>query len=190
MARVRKFTTAELFQATKQGLLQFGYESFTFSLLAEQLEVSRGTLYKYYENKEELITDYMLFEMNLFLQELREIHHQNSFEEQFDFLFDLIFKNEEIHQLIAMGNQINTNISNKANENKKELDRLHLEMYQILSGFIQNGKKEGQLKSELQDSLLLGIIFQTVAIPNHSRVPKDEWVRSIKDIIRHGMFIN
>ena len=35
--------------------------------VAEKLDVARGTLYKYYDNKNELITDFMLHEMNLYL---------------------------------------------------------------------------------------------------------------------------
>ena len=42
MARERKFSLEELFQTTKQLLLDYGYEGFTFSLLADQLEVARG----------------------------------------------------------------------------------------------------------------------------------------------------
>lgn len=190
LARERKFTTDELFQATKEGLLSSGYEGFTFSLLAERLEVSRGTLYKYYENKDELITDFMLFEMNVFLEELKEINDKESFEEQFEYLFLLMFKNQEIHQLIEMGSQVQTKSSKKAFENRAQLDQLHLEMYHILSQFIQKGKSEGKLKSNLPDSLLLGMIFQTVAIPNHFNIPSDEWVESIKEVIRHGMFTN
>ena len=72
MARERKFSTDDLFQASKQLLLQHGYEGFTFSLLADQFDVCRA-LYKYYENKEELITDFMIYEMGKFLFELKEI---------------------------------------------------------------------------------------------------------------------
>lgn len=188
MARDRKFTTAELFQATKQGLLQHGYEGFTFSLLAEQLDVSRGTIYKYYDNKDELITEFMLEEMNMFLHDLKKINDIKHFEDQFNQLFFIMFKNQDIHSLIEIGSHIQMSRNKKVSENKKRLDKLHLDMYDILSEFINNGKKEGILKPELPDNLLLGIIFQTIAIPNHSRVPTEEWVHSIKEIISHGMF--
>src|SRR4051794_34954948 len=103
MARERKFSTDDLFQAAKVLLLGHGYEGFTFSLLAEQLDISRGALYKYYDNKEELITDYMLYEMNLFLIELKEVELHKSFDAQLEFLLNLIFKNAAIPQLIELG---------------------------------------------------------------------------------------
>ncbi|AST90204.1 TetR/AcrR family transcriptional regulator [Sutcliffiella cohnii] len=188
MAREKKFSTEDLFQATNHLLLQHGYEGFTFSILADHLNVSRGALYKYYENKEELITDFMLYEMNLFLVELREIDHVDGFEEQFEFLIQLIFKNKSIHKLIEIGSSIPTNVSAKAKENRDKLDLLHLEMYKNLQGFIELGKKERMLKEDIPNGLLLGIIFQSIAIPNHFGVPYSIWVESIKEILSHGMF--
>lgn len=57
MARERKFTRDDLYETTKYMLLENGYEGFTFSKLAEKLNVSRGAIYKYFNNKDELITD-------------------------------------------------------------------------------------------------------------------------------------
>ncbi|MBS4209486.1 TetR/AcrR family transcriptional regulator [Bacillus sp. FJAT-50079] len=188
MARERKFTVDDLYKTTKELLLLHGYEGFTFSILAERLEISRGALYKYFENKEELITDYMLDELERFLLKLENIQKFEGFEQQFDALIELIFKHTEIHQMIIIALQIRANISEKVKKNKAKLDELHLDMYKQLQGFITLGKQEKRLKSHLADGLLLGFIFQTIAIPNHSGISHDEWVRSIKEIISHGMF--
>lgn len=184
LARERRFTDEELFQATGELLLQLGYEAFTFSLLAAELEVSRGTLYKYYKNKDELIIHYMLYEMREFLLKLKEIHKRETFEEQFEFLLALIFENSSIHHLIEIGMAV----PKEKDENIKRLNKKHLEMYEELMEFIHLGKKEQKLKADLPDSLLLGFIFQTISIPNHYRVPREEWVSSIKEVLRHGMF--
>jgi TetR/AcrR family transcriptional regulator, repressor of fatR-cypB operon len=190
MARERKFSTEELFQCSKHLLLEHGYEGFTFSLLADRLEVSRGAIYKYYDNKEELITDYMLFEMNHFLEELKEIAVMDNFDKQFDFLFELIFKNNKIHQLIEIGSQIPSSINEKVQSNRMKLEKMHLEMYHYMQNFVTLGKSEQKLKSHIPDALILGFIFQTVAIPNHFGIPQDVWVQSIKEIISQGMFQN
>lgn len=188
MARERKFHTEDLFQATKQLLLQHGYEGFTFSMLADKLEVSRGALYKYYENKEQLITDFMTYEMEQHIRELKFMEKENSFEEKFDFLINLIFNKKDLHQLIGAAQQIIANPNEQMNEQKKILQKLPLEMYQYLQSFIAQGKKEGKLKAELPDSLILGYIFQSIAIPNHYQIPQSEWISSIKEMISHGMF--
>jgi TetR/AcrR family transcriptional regulator, repressor of fatR-cypB operon len=190
MARERKFSIEELFVTVRHILLQQGYEGFTFSLLAEKLNVSRGVLYKYYENKDELIIDFMIYEMEKYLIELREIEKQPGFEAKFDFLFDIMFKNTEIQQLMVAGQQVPVNLHDKVKEKKEKLDKLHFDMYKYLQDFIQCGRKEGRLKSHLPDSLVLGMIFQTIAIPNFHGIPQTEWVKSIKEILTEGMFKN
>ncbi|MED3573721.1 TetR/AcrR family transcriptional regulator [Cytobacillus praedii] len=190
MARERKFSMEELFSAAKELLLIQGYEGFTFSLLADRLNVSRGALYKYYENKDELITDYMIAELNQFLTDLQKIERYDGFEEQFDFLMNLIFEMPEVQQMIKIAVQIPINVNDKVKENKAHLDKLHLDMYKHLQSFINLGKKEKRLKAHIADGLILGFIFQTIAIPNHFGVPHSEWVASIKEIISHGMFTN
>jgi TetR/AcrR family transcriptional regulator, repressor of fatR-cypB operon len=187
MARERKFSTDELFQATKLLLLKQGYEGFTFSLLADYLHVSRGAIYKYYENKEELISEFMLYEMNHFLEDIKGIEQIDSFQDQLDFLIRIMFKNEKIQPLIEMGKEIPINTNQKARENKVKLDLLHLHMYHFLQEFVYKGKDEKILKASIPDTLILGYIFQSVSIPNHFDIPHQEWVDSIKEMICHGI---
>lgn len=187
MARERKFNTVDLFHEAKQVLLDHGYDGFTFSILADRMDVSRAALYKYYENKEELITDFMIYEMEEFLHELKEIEKLNGFENQFDFIMNLIFKKTEIHHLIKAAVQVQAKLE-YSNENKEKLEKLPLEMYNYLNSFILKGKEEGKLKSQIPNSLIIGFILQTVAIPNHFRIPHHEWLSSIKEILRQGMF--
>ncbi|MEH7223341.1 TetR/AcrR family transcriptional regulator [Bacillus sp. JJ1566] len=188
MARERKFTTEELYQATEELLLAYHYEGFQFSLVADHLHVSRGAIYKYFENKEELITEYMLFKMEQFLQELKEIDSIEGFYAQFDFLLNLMFKNPELYQLIEIGKRVPAHINAKVKENIGKLESYHLDMYQYMQGFIQAGMDENKLNTNIPEPLILGYIFQSIAIPNHFRIPHDVWVQSIKEIICHGIF--
>ncbi|MBZ5752719.1 TetR/AcrR family transcriptional regulator [Metabacillus rhizolycopersici] len=190
MARERKFSLEDLFQTTKQLLLDYGYEGFTFSLLADQLHVARGTLYKYYENKDELISAYMVYELKQVLLKLKQIGQIESFESQFDFLITLIFSHNDLQHFIAIAHQIPKETNEKVKANKEQLEKLHLDMYSLLQDFIALGREEKVLKDTIPDGLILGFIFQTVAIPNHFGVPHKEWVESIKHIISHGMFTN
>jgi TetR/AcrR family transcriptional regulator, repressor of fatR-cypB operon len=187
MARERKFSTDELFQATKYLLLKHGYDGFTFSLLAESLHVSRGAIYKYFDNKEELVTEYMIYEMNYFLDELEAIEHIEDFADQLDFLINIIFKNEKIQPLIEIGKNIPIHTNQKARSNKEKLDSLLLQMYGNLEGFVRQGKEENKLNATIPDGLILGYIFQSIVIPNHFDIPQEEWVHSIKEMICHGI---
>lgn len=187
MARERKFSMDELYMATKKLLLMNGYEGFTISILADYLEVARGTIYKYFDNKEELITEYMLYEMNAYLTELKQIESLPGFDAQFDYLLNIMFKDAEIHKIIQIGQNMKVTTNEKVRENNRKLERLHWEMYTSLQNFIQIGRKEQKLKSHLPDSLILGFIFQSISIPNHNGVPQSQWFQSIKEIIRDGM---
>lgn len=187
LGRDKKFTEQDLYAATKKILVKNGYQGFTFSVLSKELQVSRATLYKYYVNKDELITDYMVFEMDSFLEKLKEIDNYQDFEQQFSFLINIIFEDSEIHQIRSIAFEIPT-INEKVKENNLKLEQQHKDMYRMLQKFVSLGKENFQLKADLPDPLLLGFIFQTVDIPNHFGVPQDEWISSIKEIIRHGMF--
>ncbi|WP_042458100.1 TetR/AcrR family transcriptional regulator [Neobacillus dielmonensis] len=187
MARERKFTTGDLFLATEQILLQHGYEGFTFSLLAEQLEVSRGTIYKYFENREELITDYMIYEMEKFLAELKQMDVIGNFDEQFTFLLKLMFKNTAVPHMIEIGRRIPVNDNQKVKQNIERLGQLHFEMYNYCQRLITKGKLEQKIKTSIPDSIMIGMIFQSIMIPNRLQIPQSEWIASIKEMLCHGM---
>ncbi|MCU9612752.1 TetR/AcrR family transcriptional regulator [Caldibacillus lycopersici] len=190
MARERKFSTDELYHATKQILLQHGYERFNFGLLAEQLDISRGAIYKYFDNREELITSYMQYEMKFFLKELQAIENYQTFNEKLTFLLDAIFKNSTIPQMITIGRRIPTSGNSKVKESIVQLENLHIDMYKLLQSFIDQGRKEAKLKESIPDSLILGMIFQSIMIPNHFGIPPIEWIQSIKEVICHGILNN
>lgn len=187
MVRERKFTQDLLFKTTKHLLLENGYEGFTFTLLAEQLQVSRATLYKYFQNKDELITAYMIFEMKEFLSEIRKIDSYSTFDAQFDFLLATIYHHKNTHEIVGMAHIIPTNSNQKIKANKLELEQLHLQMYKRLQNFIRVGIEEKRLKEGLSSHLILGFIFQSIAIPYRGELSHQEWMNQIKTMISHGI---
>lgn len=188
MGRERKFTDEELFNATKAMIINEGYETFTFSRLAAILNVSRGSIYKYYENKDELISEFLMYEMNRFLTEINALNKEGDFQTQFDLLIDFIFRHNTIHQVMEIINQIPSNTTKRVEGNKLKLGEYHVDMYKQFQGLIDLGREEKKIKSHLPTAVILGMIFQTIAIPNHFGIPKEEWIASIKEILCHGMF--
>ncbi|TQR14229.1 TetR/AcrR family transcriptional regulator [Psychrobacillus soli] len=187
MARERKFTDEQLFKATKQMIIQDGYEAFTFSKLAAILHVSRGSIYKYYENKDELISEFLMYEMNRFLHNFNRLDKSGDFQTQLDLLIDFIFEQSNIHQVLEIIQQIPVNTTKRVENNKSRLNEYHIDMYQQFQGLIDLGRKENVIKSHLPTAVLLGMIFQTIAIPNHFNIPQEEWIASIKEVLIHGM---
>lgn len=187
MARGSKFTKTELFQATNELLLQHGYAGFHFGLLAEKLNVTRAALYKYFDNKDELITEYMAYEMDRFLQDLGKMKEFPHFEEQLDYLLKVIFQYTGIHRILSMIFQIPQSDHGKVNETLKQLEVQHNKMYTDLNNFIQLGKNEKKVREILPNHLILGFIFQTVNIPNLTGLPHEEWKKLIKEFLSYGM---
>ena len=77
----------------------------------------------------------------------------------------IIFKKSEVMQLIEVAQQIRFTSNGNMSVNKEKLKNLPLEMYKYLQKFVQLGKKEGKLKAHIPDGLILGFIFQSLAIP-------------------------
>ncbi|HWL25490.1 MAG TPA: TetR/AcrR family transcriptional regulator [Ureibacillus sp.] len=189
MAREKKFTKEELYHAVKHLLLKHGYEGFTFTILASYLEVSRAAIYKYYENKEELLSEYMVYELEKFLHDMKQIGEKETFSEQFDALFDMIFADLSLYEIRAMGMQI-PNINKKIKMYKQKISGIIGELFASLQQFVELGKQENLIKKDIPNNLILGLIFETVSIRNTSGMPLSEWVEMIKGVIRHGMFEN
>ncbi|THE13443.1 TetR/AcrR family transcriptional regulator [Bacillus timonensis] len=188
MGRESKFTKSDLYQATNQLLLQYGYNGFHFGLLAEQLNVTRAALYKYFDNKDELITEYMVEEMERFLLDLQKMKEYPLFKDQLDYLLGVIFKYSRIHQILSMIFQIQKSNHVKVNEALELLETQHEKMYSYLNDFVQLGKRDKLLKSEFPNHLILGFIFQTVNIPNYSQLPEQDWKNLVMEFLCSGMF--
>ena len=190
MARERKFSTAELYRETERLLLNIGYEGFTVSLLAESLKISRAAIYKYYTNKDELIFDYMINKMTKLTDELQTLKTYQTFEEQLDSLLLIIFNSKDIHQVLGMAQMIDANGNEKIIQSKKILEEQHYLMYAPLQTMVQLGKEEGILNETFPNELLLGFIFQSIAIPNINKLPQDQFLDAIKKLVCHGIFKN
>ncbi len=188
MARERKFTTRELFHAVKHLLLEHGYDAFHFGLMAERLEVSRASLYKYYKNKDELITALMNDEMDAFLVELAAVEQIEGFEAQYDRLVDLFFQKKDVLPLIQIARHMMQRMEADSQQQRQQLEQLPLAMYETLQRLIAQGKQAGVLKAHLPDSVMLGLLFQTIAVPNHYNIPHAEWVAAMKEVLGQGMF--
>lgn len=187
MGRNRKFSTTEMFNATEKLLLKIGYEGFTMGILAEDLDVSRAALYKYYTNKDELITDFMVQNMKDFIERLQGINFTGNFDRQFDQLMEIIFDNKDLHQVLSYAQMINNQGSHRIQENLRVLEIYHKEMYKPLLTFIEQGKAEGKLNDQIPPSILLGFIFQSISIPNHLQMGDKDFLHVVKQLICNGI---
>ncbi|WP_332648533.1 TetR/AcrR family transcriptional regulator [Lysinibacillus sp. 54212] len=188
MARIRKFSTMEIFRETERLLLTVGYEAYNISLLAESLNVSRAAIYKYYTNKEDLVVDFMLDRMAKMIDAFEEIDETKPFIEGLDELLQVIFESKDIHHILTMVHWIDLRGKDEIIQKMTKLDVLHKEMYAPLQAMIQKGKEEGLLNEVIPNALILAFIFQSIAIPNHTNIPKETFLQSIKMLISTGIY--
>lgn len=187
MARERKFSTTDLFSETERLLLQLGYEGFNFKHLAVALNVSRAAIYKYYKNKEELIVDYMIEFMTRLIEEFKQINQTAPFVDQLNTLLSIIFRSKDLHQIFSMAQIIDGGDNEIVIYKLKMLEQMHIAMYVPLLHLIECGKNEGLVNDQLQNELVLGFIFQSIAIPNYSNISKDQYEQSIRQMISRGI---
>lgn len=188
MVREKKFSTEDIYLQTHDLLIKEGYEKFSFSLLAKSLHVSRAAIYKYYTNKDELINDYLICQMEQMMDDFYQIKWDLDYSNQFDQLFELIFKYRETH-LISDAIPNKMVLSFEKQKQKEAISaEIHGHFLKHIQQFIQTGKKNGQIKKEIPDSLIVDIIFHSINIPDHSKLNSKERAYFIKMIIKNGIF--
>lgn len=189
MAREKKFSTEDIYMETHKLLLSVGYDKFSFGLLASSLNVSRAAIYKYYTNKDELIYDYMVSEMEKMVDDLNKIEWILDYPSQFQQLFSLIFDYSDIHQISFMIPSNGKTESEKMKEKKQQSRVLHKLFFEQIQQFIQVGQDKGYIKKTIPVSLIIELIFHSVTIPNRSGLSQEERAHFLQEIICQGMFI-
>ena len=188
MARERKFSTKDIFSESKKLLLEHGYERYNIGLLAEKLNVSRAAIYKYYTNKDELIVDFMLDEMDEMIAEFNNIDSTATFEAQLNGVLNTIFNSKDLHQIFTYTHLIDAKDNEIISEKLEKLNALHIEMYKPLMGLIAKGKQENLIHQNLPESVMISFIFQSITIPNHMNEPKDIFLDSIRTLVLNGLY--
>jgi AcrR family transcriptional regulator len=187
MGRDRKFNTVDLFLCTKKLIIQTGYEGFTIGQLAKQLNVTRSAIYKYYQNKDELLLDFMVEEMKNTLASFSSLSKSLPFLEKINLLLEKIFTYKDLHLILGIGDVIPTKGNPQLEAKKNQLSLMHHELYNPLIHVVQQGKTEGFIEMDIPNELLLGFIFQSINVPNHSGMNAEQALNFTKKLILNGI---
>lgn len=186
MGREKKFSRLELWDATRTLILEVGYLGFTFSLLANRLDVSRAAIYKQFHNKEDLIMDFMVHEMEYSIQLLQSIDLTCSFDEQIEDLLRKMYTMKDVHQALSLATVIPIT-SDYVSAQKQKLGMMHRDLYAPLVAIIECGKREGKIALERSSAILLGFVFQAIEVPNFERLSEEQLIQEIKQFILYGL---
>ncbi|OEF95712.1 TetR/AcrR family transcriptional regulator [Desulfuribacillus alkaliarsenatis] len=186
MAR-KKTNQLEIFQATEQLLIRYGYHSFQFKLLADQLEIGRSTLYEYYRNKEELITDYMCHLMQKIISDCESVSKSDNSIEQLKGFVSIFMKYAHIHQILQITHFINPKQSKSIEANINSIKSGHATLNRLLVTVIKKGQAENLLQDDIDVTVIIGVIFNTITIPNMTRMDTNTWIETIFEVVINGI---
>ncbi|MFB6802390.1 TetR/AcrR family transcriptional regulator [Peribacillus butanolivorans] len=147
--------TVDLFLGTKKLIIQTGYEGFTIGQLATQLDVTRSAIYKYYQNKDELLLDFMVEEMKNTLASFSSLSEFLPFLEKINLLLQKIFTHKDLHLILGIQDVIPTKGDPQLEAKKNHLSLMHRELYKPLIHVVQQGKIEGFIEMDMPNELLL-----------------------------------
>lgn len=167
--------------------MEVGYEGYNISLLAEALNVSRAAIYKYYTNKEELVVDFMLDHIQRMIEAFSKVGDTQSFQDQLEEVLDIVLASKDLHRILPITHVIDTRGNEDIERKMERLSELHREMYTPLQAMMNRGKREGMLKADIPNELIIAFIFQSIDLPNHMQIPEETFIHSIKQLVRTGI---
>lgn len=186
MAR-RKIEFQDLMTETENLLLENGYDSFHFKLLANRLNVARSTIYEYYASKEELVTAYMMNIMNRVTAEIEALDRTSSALQQLQQILRIFIKYSQIHQITQMIPLINRNSSPMVKSSIDKLSRDHDIIYANITNLMDQAKQTGDIRSDVPTSVLARVYFTAIEIPNDEDIEPQEWSERIFRVLYDGM---
>lgn len=187
MAREKKFTQNELYQATHNLILEVGYEKFSFMLLSKKMTVSRAALYKYYGNKDELLQEYLNDQMEQMVRNIDVIEWSTDFKEKLSQLIDLIFKYADTHTISNMVPTQNWTNENKNRPDIQKAKQLHDVFFSFIQKVITEGQTQGYLLMNIPPMLIIEQIFHSITLPNRAGLSATERANYIKEILFYGI---
>jgi len=183
----RKVDIQELMAVTENMLLEKGYEAFHFKALAEELNIGRSTLYEYFSSKEELVTEYMTNIMDKIFLECKGTLTLPDPLGQLREMLNIFLKYSKLHQILQILPLIDRNSSPRVEKSLRKLDDQHNQMFQWIMDSIHAAQDKGQIRADLHPSVVAGLFFNAIQIPNRLHLEQDAWNRMMFDAIYHGL---
>ncbi|MGE5704052.1 MAG: TetR/AcrR family transcriptional regulator [Clostridia bacterium] len=182
----QKVSISELYDVTAKILLEKGYAGFHFKLVSDQLNVSRSTIYEYFSNKDELITSLMVHLMEKILAEYEGLDAVPEPMGKLRVMFDSFMKYTEIHQILHIAPLVNAEASENVKQYLATLREQHLTLTRMLTDIIAACKESGSIRKDVPSSLVAGLLFQAIQLPNREKLPEAAWNSLIFDVLLDG----
>jgi AcrR family transcriptional regulator len=170
-------------------MLLAGYSKVTLDELADELGISKKTLYKFFPSKDELAMEAIRFQFHEIEQEINAIHASGgSFTDKLQRI--ILMMRERVSKISPMAMQ---DIRKHAPQLWKEIETLRREhILKKLETMIFHAREEGVLRPDVDERMLVRILLASVeAVANPETlsvlsIPMHEVLDSIYHIIFEG----
>jgi len=150
-----------IIEAAVKVIAQLGYHSAQVSKIAKEAKVADGTIYLYFENKEDILISLFEDKMGRFIAEAKEkIEKHESVTDQLRTLIHSHFYQLSQDPSLAVVTQIELRQSNA--DLRKKINEILKNYFKLIDQVVQNGLEQGEFRESVDPLLARQMIFGTL----------------------------
>lgn len=190
--------TNEILNSAEKLFFEKGYDGVSMDEIANNVELSKGTLYLYFKNKQSLYFAIINKGLKILLEAFQEARDQEK--TGYKRIMSIVLKFANYMQKYGnyyelnyslKGQQILEILDNDIIDNAAEYNSLTSGLFQILHESVELGIRDGTLRKDLdsmQTTILLGSIIEAIVhIPYEKQVFLEKLSLSKQDYIQHSI---
>ncbi|MFS1511373.1 TetR/AcrR family transcriptional regulator [Chengkuizengella sp. SCS-71B] len=170
---------ASILNKAKDVFIQHGYEHTTMKHIMDAAKVSRGGLYQYFSNKEDVFETILEDELQVYLDELEEVL-QEKVHSHWDLLLGTIYgeerqPNDEMDPLAP--SKLEFFITGRNNKRRREYGKArYYNGFKIYSNIIKKGQQNGEFSTKFDSDVIARSIIAFIdgLALDHSILPKED----------------
>lgn len=181
-----------IIDAAVKVIARHGYHNAQVSKIAREAEVADGTIYLYFENKDDVLTSLFREKMGRFIQDMEQtLEGIDDPADQLKTLIDMHFRHLEKDAELAIVTQIELRQSNPYV--RQAIGRILKSYLNMIDRIIKSGQESGIFRREVDVKIARKMIFGTLDetvtswIMNGRKYSLMEMVDSIHDLFLHGL---
>jgi len=182
----------QIIDAAVKVIARHGYHNAQVAKIAKEAQVADGTIYLYFENKEDVLISLFQNKMGHFIEQVKkEIDQVNTAEEKLFQLIYMHFKQLADYPELAIVTQIELRQSNL--EIRRSIGKILKRYHEVIDDLLKFGISTGVFKPEIDVRITRRIIFgaidETVSswIMNEMKYDLISLVRPIHYTLLHGI---
>ncbi|WP_027954354.1 TetR/AcrR family transcriptional regulator [Halobacillus kuroshimensis] len=187
MGRKRILTKDDILNVTGEVLRNGGIQEVHFKKLAEELQVSRSTLYEYFKNKEELILSYMRAMMDEMNRKIQAVPPDLPPNEKLKQLLHIFLEHADTYHIDQMIHELQTSDKQVALFYKTEVHKDLMKTHQLMGSWIEEAKEAGIWTTDVSSTLISDVIFHSILFSNRKKIGAEDMTEQLFQMMENGL---